>query len=63
MAVQCHQLKQDRQCTYNNITLWYVCLTIVASKSNHTFPFYCCWHRCCCEQWRSVHCFHGNATM
>ena len=43
--------------TYN-VTLWPARVT-----RNKTFHFYCCWRTCNWQQYTSVQCYHGNATL
>jgi len=32
-------------------------------KRNNTFPLYCCWPTCSCQQYKTGECCHGNVTI
>lgn len=38
-------------------------LPLLPWKLNNKFNFYCCWHISSCQQYKSLQCCHGNATM
>jgi hypothetical protein len=52
MTEICHgHNKQDRQCTYR-VTLWHICVTNVATKTQHV-PF-CCLPNCSCQHYKNA---------
>jgi len=50
----------DYECMYD-ITLWHICLTIVAMELQQCVPFLLLSY-ICCQQYKNVFCCHGNAT-
>jgi hypothetical protein len=53
--------EQDRKCTHN-VTLWHVCVTIVAIETQQYVPFlFIFWCRCSFRQYERIQSCHGNA--
>ena len=65
VKLECHRNNYDNK--PDNVpyyvTLWCVRVTTVAVVTRIYIPFYCFWRKCRCQQYTSVHRYHGKTTM